>query len=220
MPKVNFCHPNGKKHWGKNIVRIDGIYFGAFAQTTHGRKLNGVILKSINQSDGVIFQSEYCLRLVEQYFGGIKTRKQIIFNGAPINNARRLLPVSSHEEFVFICVANWRPVKRLLATLDLIRHLSKNRKVKLFVVGEVSKEITDSSDGNVFFLGELSAFDIEKYMRKSHALIHLAWFDACPNTVIEALCFGIPVLCSNLGGTKELILSTNGGSFLNAMKLS
>ena len=69
LPKVNFCHPNGKKHWGKNIVRIDGIYFGAFAQTTHGRKLNGVILKSINQSDGVIFQSEYCLRLVEQYLG-------------------------------------------------------------------------------------------------------------------------------------------------------
>ena len=40
-------------------------------------------------------------------------------------------------------------------------------------------------------------------------LIHLAWFDAYPNTVIEALCYSI--LCSNLGGTKEIILSTNGG---------
>ena len=43
----------------KAVVRIDGIYFGEFAETKHGQNLNSVILKSINRSDGVIFQSEY-----------------------------------------------------------------------------------------------------------------------------------------------------------------
>ena len=37
------------------------------------------------------------------------------------------------------------------------------------------------------------------------AMIHLAWLDWCPNTVVEALSCGVPVLCSHNGGTKELV---------------
>ena len=37
------------------------------------------------------------------------------------------------------------------------------------------------------------------------AMIHLAWLDWCPNTVVEALSCGTPVLCSHNGGTKELV---------------
>ena len=36
-------------------------------------------------------------------------------------------------------------------------------------------------------------------------MIHLAWLDWCPNTVVEGLCCGLPVLCSSNGGTKELV---------------
>ena len=37
------------------------------------------------------------------------------------------------------------------------------------------------------------------------AMIHLAWLDWCPNTVVEGLSCGAPVLCSHNGGTKELV---------------
>ena len=36
-------------------------------------------------------------------------------------------------------------------------------------------------------------------------MIHLAWLDWCPNTVVEALACGLPVLCSHNGGTRELV---------------
>ena len=37
------------------------------------------------------------------------------------------------------------------------------------------------------------------------AMIHLSWLDWCPNSVVEGLGCGLPVLCSSNGGTKELV---------------
>ena len=35
--------------------------------------------------------------------------------------------------------------------------------------------------------------------------LHLCHIDSCPNIVIEGLCCGLNVLCSNLGGTQEIV---------------
>ena len=44
--------------------------------------------------------------------------------------------------------------------------------------------------------------------------IHLCHIDSCPNIVLEGLSCGLNVLCTNLGGTKELVQSD--GVILNA----
>ena len=36
-------------------------------------------------------------------------------------------------------------------------------------------------------------------------MIHIAWLDWCPNSVVEGLASGLPVLCSSNGGTKEIV---------------
>jgi glycosyltransferase involved in cell wall biosynthesis len=36
-------------------------------------------------------------------------------------------------------------------------------------------------------------------------MLHLAYFEHCPNTVVEALSQGCPVVCTNVGGTQELV---------------
>ena len=36
-------------------------------------------------------------------------------------------------------------------------------------------------------------------------MIHLAWLDHCPNVVVEAVASGVPVICAESGGTKELV---------------
>ena len=36
-------------------------------------------------------------------------------------------------------------------------------------------------------------------------MIHTAWLDHCPNTVVEALGVEVPVICAEDGGTKELV---------------
>ena len=42
-------------------------------------------------------------------------------------------------------------------------------------------------------------------MEQADYQIHLCHIDSCPNIVLEGLSCGLNVLCSNLGGTKELV---------------
>ena len=42
--------------------------------------------------------------------------------------------------------------------------------------------------------------------------------DPCPNSVVEAIACGLPVVCSNTGGTPEIIKATNGGIIVNSDK--
>ena len=45
--------------------------------------------------------------------------------------------------------------------------------------------------------------------KSSKYLLHLAWLDHCPNTVVEAISQGCPVICTDSGGTADLV-GTNG----------
>jgi glycosyltransferase involved in cell wall biosynthesis len=46
--------------------------------------------------------------------------------------------------------------------------------------------------------------------------LFFSWLDNCPNTVLEALACGVPVICTNQGGTHELIEKTKGGLIVEA----
>jgi glycosyltransferase involved in cell wall biosynthesis len=60
---------------------------------------------------------------------------------------------------------------------------------------------------NIKYIGKVPTDEIPKYLRGGDAFIHLAWLDHCPNSVVEALVCGLPVLCSHNGGTKEIVRS-------------
>ena len=48
-------------------------------------------------------------------------------------------------------------------------------------------------------------------------MIHLCHVDSCPNVVIEGISCGLNVLCTNLGGTPEIV--GNNGVILNVDKM-
>jgi len=58
---------------------------------------------------------------------------------------------------------------------------------------------------NVVYTGKISPDQTYAYYKAADAMIHIARLDACPNTVIEALSFGKPVICNNAGGAPELV---------------
>jgi len=46
---------------------------------------------------------------------------------------------------------------------------------------------------------------MKAFYRSSDYFFHMTYLDNCPNSVVEALAHSVPVLCSESGGTKELI---------------
>lgn len=63
---------------------------------------------------------------------------------------------------------------------------------------------------NVEVFGESTGEEIAEMMRNSNSLVMFSHFENQPCTILEALCCGLPVVSSNVGGIPEEIDSDNG----------
>ena len=66
--------------------------------------------------------------------------------------------------------------------------------------------------------GKIHHYKLPEWYRTANVYVHLSWIDQNPNTLVEAIACGLPSLCTNNGGTHELIQKTNSGIVSNADK--
>ena len=65
-------------------------------------------------------------------------------------------------------------------------------------------------DGILFFEAEVPYFEVAVQMQNSSALLLFSRFENLPCVILEALCCGLPVISSRVGGISEIIDETNG----------
>ena len=58
--------------------------------------------------------------------------------------------------------------------------------------------------------GQLSYKEVSEQMKLSDALVHFSNYENLRCVINEALCCGLPVISSNVGGISELITNRNG----------
>ena len=193
---------NFKQH----VVRIDGIYFDKKEHSGNNETLNKRIFKTIETAKGVIFQSNFSKNLVEAHYGDINIPKVTILNGAPL----RVIKSKKNKKKIIVCSANWRAHKRLGEIISVVRGLRSELDCELIVLGDVGSFHKCAHDF-VTFIGEVDNALVFKYLERADLFLHLAWLDPCPNSVIEAISCGVPVVRSNQGGTPEIVNQTGCG---------
>jgi glycosyltransferase involved in cell wall biosynthesis len=196
------------------IVRIDGIYFDNMEIAGNNEEKNKPIFEAIKKANGIIFQSEFDKKLIKSFYGDINKQNTIINNGVEKN----LKNVSYREELNFpdkkivLCSSNWRKHKRLDAIVEVIKKINNiENKYHLIVVGDNSDAFVEKSDNNITLVGHIEPENLYKYYKSSDLYIHIPWIDHCPNTLVEAIGNGVPVVTSNQGGARELVEKTNAG---------
>ena len=200
---VVFIEPSGRPLAKKVVQRLDGIWFSPEEFETK----NSNIKNLYQNSDGVIWQSEFDKEMVTKWWGNHQNGV-IIRNGIDLNPVKKftipaLEQIRNQYEMVFVCSANWHPQKRLLENINLYKHLRKFYKsAALIVMGSNPVQVADN---HIFYTGPQPHEVCLEVFSCSNWMIHLAWLDHCPNTVVEALSQGTPVICSEQGGTKELV---------------
>lgn len=123
------------------------------------------------------------------------------------------------EKPLFLAFAKWRPHKRLREVI--LAYLSARIPgSELVVAGDLTNSgLTAEELKRYFFrpnhthikhLGHLNQTELAGLLARAAASIHLCWFDACPNSVVEAICAGVPVITNNVGGTWEIVLPSGG----------
>ena len=207
FPSVSFLFSSGVfRPFCKNILRLDGLYFDSENTLGDSDRLNVPLFKAYKKTEGVIFQSDFSRQLFYHFAGVSPTPHEVIHNGVPSVFLHEGERVDYGFRKTLICSAGWSAVKRLNCIIEGFLEYG-NPDVGLVVLGwGVSERV---SHPNIRYLDRVFPHEIPRYLRGADAFIHLSWFDSCPNTVVEALACGLPVVCTHNGGTKEIV-RTNG----------
>lgn len=191
------------------VVRFDGVYHDI---SIDWRGKNEGMVEAAQRATKIICQSEFGKRMVLEFLGA-DANKITIINNASDSNQPVTLPKLTHNHN-FIAVAVWRPHKRLRETIDAFLAAAIPDSV-LRIFGKMGKGMDDTirrySWPNVIFMDHMDdRAQLLGYMRTATAMLHLCWFDCCPNSVVEAINQHCPVICSNQGGTREVVEPSGG----------
>lgn len=122
-----------------------------------------------------------------------------------------------YSKFTFIHVSNMVPLKNVKGILDAFKQIMEsNIDVQLIMIGNKSDEYVNYAKAlgllhtSVFFKGEIPYGEVAAEMQGSHCFLLNSWIENSPCVIGEALCCGIPVIATNVGGVPELIDESNG----------
>ena len=196
----------------KSILRLDGIGF----ETFQGYKKQYQIAfmnKLISNSRAFIFQSNFAKAIFQDYYGDLISLKphRVIINGSSrfysgINQNSLIANHNIHLPTRYYVVAGRNvPRKRIDQINNLFKMLPQ---YNLVVLSDVRPSLQRFP--NIYPIG-LVAPEIARYIiSNSIALIHFDFYDWCPNVVVNALYDGSSIICSNYGGTPEIVnISSN-----------
>jgi len=199
-PDINFCIINtfNRKKGARTLLRIDGMYWNGHDK--NGLKMNPQIFKSVRQADMVVFQSQFCRRCFDRYVGKYR-RSMVIYNAINQEFINSVVRTKLGPEPQFVSIAKWRPTKR---PNSICRGFIKSRvDGTLNMIGSLPKNPINNQ--RIRWLGNLSPKKVISILKGCNYAIHLAKFDPCPNSVIEELSCGLPVLHTDNGGTPEIV---------------
>lgn len=193
----------GKNQWKpnakKNILRLGPAHF---EKEPNKRKH-----KAMKTADGVVYQSSFSKKFCHAFIGRPSCPERVIFNGAdPKEFFTKTMSLSFKHNFL-ASTRVWTNQKRL----RYIKRAFVEAEVKdscLWICGD-SEEKGDhyyrNTNQMVKYKGLVDEETLKLLYAHCDAMIHIVHLDACPNSVVECLVAGTPVICSNQGGTKELV---------------
>jgi len=206
-PDVQLCGVRiGVQSTLPKVLRLDGIYYNS-AENYAGRNVE--ISQSHQVADAIIYQSAYSKTLIEKL---LKPRKpsakfDVIYNGIDPDWAGE--PVE-HPGINITVTSKWRRHKRLKEIIELFIEYNKKYPARLNIFGKMhdNKEVKHS---NICYYGHVDRDKMIKFFQRTDFSIHLSKRDACPNSVVEYIGAGIPVITTNnCGGSTEMAQLAQG----------
>ena len=172
------------------------------------------LFHAIKNTDCVICVSEYTKKEFLNYFPNYKNKLFVVYN--PIFNSHnyknetlknpKLLDLHNTNEKYFVLPSNWHPRKNILNTiLAFEKSEYKKQGYKLILCGHnESNDIIKFSD-SIIDIKYLSDFEYNELQTKSQGIFYFSKKEGFGYPVIEAIEKGIPIFCSNIPSTIELL---------------
>ena len=195
-PDVNLVFLKGSRKGCKNIFRLDGVWMNT---RVNFKKKNKTLYNRMKSCDGIIYQNEFCRKTGEKFIGKFNNYS-VILNGSKVpDNVKVFDPIRPY----LLTFARWRPHKRLKATVDGFLESGLKTEYDLVVLGDNPDYIV--RDSSIKYMGVLKSKSLWSVILGCKFVIHLAYIDWCPNSVVESIVAGKNVLHSSTGGTIDVV---------------
>ncbi len=211
---------------GTRIVqRLDGINWLHRVRWAGPRYTVRAIYGNANLSfirrrlaDHVIYQSEFIKSWWEDWYKPVRVPASVIINGVDLD---RYTPHGLHERpsghYRLLIVEGSLAGGQnygIFNAVSLADALSKKFKIELMIVGRVDgrtkHKLKHLNTFRIQFMDTVQREHIPWLMRSSHALFSAEVNPPCPNSVIESLACGLPVIGFDTGSLSEIVRGDAG----------
>ena len=171
-------------------------------------------------ADRIVYQSEFTQDWWSRVFGKINKPSTTIYNGVDLNEFQPSSRFSPPGELVRILVVEGSfrggHERDLLNALGFAEGLAKyiGKKVELVIAGNIPEDLrnhlTSGDSVKINWVGVVPHEQIPDLDRSAHLFFPAEINAACPNSVVEALACGLPVVGYATGSISELVGDEGG----------
>ena len=172
---------------------------------------------SIKKSDIVVTPSQHLKNFILNL--GFKNKIEIINNGVfiPEENTN----IFSNDQINITIVSRLVSHKNIKKIIRAISDLN-DPLIYLNIIGDGPElnqlqkiSLESNNKDNIIFHGKLNRDDINHIFLKSDIYIQASNYEGLPHSLLEAMSYGIPVLCTPVGECKEILGNEDRGYILD-----
>ncbi len=173
-------------------------------------------------ADSIIYQSHFSQEWWRRARGPVRATETVIYNGVDLGQFSPLGPEERPADHYRLLLVEGHlgggMATGLHNAVDLLHELGTvtSSRWELMIAGDAPPEIRPQLEGKysglwITWAGVVPPQQVAALDRSAHALFSADLNAACPNSVIEALACGLPVIAYATGALPEMVTATAGG---------
>jgi glycosyltransferase involved in cell wall biosynthesis len=219
--RVQVIHLMANSGWSWQLYAAPAIWIGWMRRTPvivnyrggeareYFTRSIGFVRPSLKKASTLVVPSGF----LRQVFSEFDFDVQVIPNIVDLETFSPGEVKQNPESFQFVIARNLEPIYGLANAIRAFAKAAQtvpNLELKIAGSGPLLEELEklafhEGVAGRVEFVGRLDRAGIVNLYRQSHAMINPSRVDNMPNSVLEALAGGLPVISTNVGGVPFIV---------------